>query len=285
MLSLALDTATRRGRFALAEDGVLLGYRPVNVTGSYADAILPVIGDLLRQAGRGLPQLDAIGVTRGPGSFTGVRIGLATAKSLAYALNARLLAVSTLEAMAGALLAADPQRDLAVPVLDARRRQVYGAVYRRRDPWVEPLSPPAALSPDECWERVCRVAGDPEQPAWGGDGVALVVGQSARLRAELRERGQPRLRSWTATAGATARALALVMHDPGAGLAEVHPFALTPLYLRPSDAELKRGLDLTPGGPEVGRGAEPAPEGGSPPERPHDPRQPTEQERGESGAP
>ncbi len=261
-MNLAFDTATRWGRFALADGGRLLGYLPVNVTGNYADALLPVVQRLLREAGAELARVRGVGVTRGPGSFTGVRIGVATAKALAWGLGAELTAVGTLEAMAADLLAGEPERELAVPVLDARRRQVYAAVYRRRGAWVEAVREPAALSPDDWWRRLREAVPDPEAPVYGGEGVALLLGQGAGLRSELRARGTPARRSWLAAHPATARALALAMGDPAAGLPRSDPFALSPLYLRPSDAEVKRGVDLTPGPPAAAPGASREPPAG-----------------------
>ncbi|PIE76280.1 tRNA (adenosine(37)-N6)-threonylcarbamoyltransferase complex dimerization subunit type 1 TsaB [bacterium DOLJORAL78_65_58] len=95
MLTLAFDTATPWGRFALAEDGALLQYRPLNVMGSYADALLTVVEEILERNQRDRADLEGIAVTSGPGSFTGLRIGVATAKGLAYGLGCRLTAVNS----------------------------------------------------------------------------------------------------------------------------------------------------------------------------------------------
>ncbi|MFH1843055.1 MAG: tRNA (adenosine(37)-N6)-threonylcarbamoyltransferase complex dimerization subunit type 1 TsaB [bacterium] len=252
MLNLAFDTATPWGRFALAQDNDLLGYLPVNVSGSYADSLLPVMEKLFTQSGRKLQDLDAIGVTSGPGSFTGVRIGIATAKSLAYALQVKLIAVPTLAAMAAALLEQRPDCHLAIPVLDARRREVFAGVYQRQGNWVTVLADPAAAPPDRWWERIRTLVDDLDAPVWGGDGVKLLVGQGEQLRPEFHARGLPLQRNWISAHPATARALALAMSDPAVALPEVHPFELTPLYLRVSDAEIKRGLDLTPDRPQPG---------------------------------
>ncbi len=246
MLSLAFDTATRWGRFALAEDDHLLAYQPLNVSGSFADSILPVIEQLLEQVDRSLSDLETIGITRGPGSFTGVRIGVATAKGLAYGLGTRLIAVSTLAAMAAALLRDNPAAETAVPVLDARRRELFAGVYRRRGPWVEEVVAPAAAGADQWWQRITEVVDDPDAAAWGGDGVSLLVGQGAQLRPELSRRGTPHRRSWSSTHPATARALAVALAGGALATAEISPFALTPLYLRGSDAEVKKKVDLTP---------------------------------------
>lgn len=254
MLTLAFDTATAWGRFAVAEEGRLLAELPHNVTGSYADALLPLIERTLAAAGRRLDAVVAVGVACGPGSFTGVRIGMATAKGLAWALGARLYPVPTLAAMAAALLAEWPDREVAVPALDARRGEVFAAVYRRCGPWVEAAAPPAAAPPADWWARV-KDAADPAAAVWGGSGAALVLGEGPDLRPELRARGEPALRAWSAAHPATARAIALAAGDPAAGLEPVHPFAAVPLYLRASEAEVKRRLDLTPGAPDF------APEG------------------------
>ena len=244
MLSLACDTSTKWGRFALAEDREILSYRPLNVAGSYADALLPVIEEILTECGRRREDLDAVGVTVGPGSFTGVRIGVATAKGLAYGLDCKLVGVTSLAAMAAALLAENPETEYAVPVLDARRGEVFAGVFRRVGAWVGPVVPAAAQKPDRWWRDITAALEDVEQPAYGGDGTGLLLGQGADLRQELVNRGEPILRRWSTAHPATAPALAVAMNS--GELPTVHPFALLPEYMRVSDAEVKRKLDLTP---------------------------------------
>ena len=250
MLTLAIDTATPHGRFAVALDGEILAYQPHNVQGSYADALLPVADQVLAKAGRALDEVELVAVTDGPGSFTGVRIGVATAKTLAWALKADLVAVSTLAAMAADLLAEHPDRDLAVPVLDARRREIFAGVYRRRGSWVEELVAPVCLGPDAMWQQIREQVTDLEAPAFGGDGVALLTGQGESLRPEFSAKGLPATRSWSAAHPATARALAMAVGDEVMReAAKVSPFGLVPRYLRGSDAEVKRRLDATPQAP------------------------------------
>ncbi len=263
MLNLALDTATPWGRFALARDDELLGYRPLNIQGSYADALLPVITGLLDEAGCALRDLDGIGVTMGPGSFTGVRIGVATAKALAYALDCRLAAVTTLEAMAAALLADHPEAGIAVPVLDARRREIFAGVYRRTGSWVETVADGAAATPDAWWQRILAVVDDPELPVYGGEGAPLLLGQGESLRPELRSVGEPRLRPWASAHPRTAAALAVAMGTGGDAVPWIHPFNLAPSYMRVSDAEVKRRVDLTPVAPPGGVPRHDGPGGGS----------------------
>ena len=113
MLILAFDTATDVATSALVSDGEVLGERT-----SRAVTLLQDVDALLRQAGAHTRDVDALAVGIGPGSFTGVRVGLATARGLALALGVSVAGVSTLEALA----AGAPG---AVPVVDARRREVF----------------------------------------------------------------------------------------------------------------------------------------------------------------
>ena len=113
MLILAFDTATRVATSALVRDGEVLGERV-----STAVTLLEEVDDLLRAAGAAPGDLDALAVGTGPGSFTGVRIGLATARGLALSLGIPAAGVSTLDALA----AGAPG---ALPVIDARRSEVF----------------------------------------------------------------------------------------------------------------------------------------------------------------
>ncbi len=128
MLILAFDTATDVATSALVSDGEVLGERA-----SRAVTLLEDLDALLRQAGAHTRDVEALAVGIGPGSFTGVRIGLATARGLALALDIPVAGVSTLDALA----AGAPG---AVPVIDARRREVFvpGRVLAPGDLGVEP---------------------------------------------------------------------------------------------------------------------------------------------------
>lgn len=246
MLTLAFDTATPWGRFALADGGKLLQYRPLNVMGSYADALLIVVGEILADNSRTQDELGGIGVTVGPGSFTGLRIGVATAKGLAYGLDIPLVGVSSLEAMAAALLEDHPEAEFVVPCLDARRKEVFSAIYRRKGHWVEEVCAPQPMPSDDWWAKILSVLPDPEVAVYGGDGTTILLGEGDGLRPELLGTGEPRVRPWTASHPATARTLACAMSLAPDQLPGTDPFLMVPEYLRRSDAELNKGLDLTP---------------------------------------
>jgi tRNA threonylcarbamoyladenosine biosynthesis protein TsaB len=127
VLTLAFDTATGVATSALVDDGELLGERA-----SRAQTLLEDVDALLRQGGAHPRDLDALAIGVGPGSFTGVRIGLATARGLALALDLQGAGVSTLDALAAGATA-------ALPVIDARRREVFTIV----------AGAPAVLEPGE----------------------------------------------------------------------------------------------------------------------------------------
>jgi tRNA threonylcarbamoyladenosine biosynthesis protein TsaB len=117
MLTLAFDTATEAATAALVDDGEVLGERTTR-----AVRLLEDVDALLRQGGGHADRLDGIAVGTGPGSFTGLRMGLATARALAFALDVPVAGVSTLDVLA----AGAPG---AVPVIDARRGEVFTLVY------------------------------------------------------------------------------------------------------------------------------------------------------------
>ena len=135
-LVLAFDTATDRATSALVDDGEVLGERV-----SRAATLLEDVDALLRQAGAQPSDLDALAVGIGPGSFTGIRIGLAAARGLALALDVPAAGVSTLDALA----AGAPG---ATPVIDAKRREVFVAGPRAISPAEVELEPGATYVGD-----------------------------------------------------------------------------------------------------------------------------------------
>ncbi len=129
MLILALDTATERGSLALVEDGRSLKESPLDSPGAYLTRLMPGVAGLLAAAGRRLEDLGAVAVSQGPGHFTGLRLGVATAKTLAWALKVPLVAVPTLEAVA----AQWPQPGPVGVLIDAKRREVYFGLFVSRE--------------------------------------------------------------------------------------------------------------------------------------------------------
>lgn len=113
---------------SLSVDGKIASLKEENTTNySHAEQLHLFIADVLQQASCSFADLDAVAVSKGPGSYTGLRIGVSAAKGLCYALNIPLVSIATLESMAHQLA---PKKDeVVIPVLDARRMEVYSAVY------------------------------------------------------------------------------------------------------------------------------------------------------------
>lgn len=148
-LILNIETATTVCSVSLAKDGKLLSIKEQNGDYSHAENLTLFIEDVCKQANVSLPQVDAIAVSKGPGSYTGLRIGVSTAKGLCYSLDKPLIAVDTLRYMALAVsfrdvtLSVSPRAEskgegntdenrktsLFCPMLDARRMEVYCAIY------------------------------------------------------------------------------------------------------------------------------------------------------------
>lgn len=126
MKILALDSSGLVASVALVQDGVLLGEYTINHKKTHSQTLLPMLEQLKGMTELNLEEIDAIALAAGPGSFTGLRIGSATAKGLGLALNKPLVEVPTLEGLAYQLYGTDK---LVCPLMDARRNQVYTGVY------------------------------------------------------------------------------------------------------------------------------------------------------------
>ena len=127
MLILAFETSAKAASVALTENGKLLGEVYQNTGLTHSQTLLVMAQDLLKQCRKTVRDVDAVAVAQGPGSFTGVRIGVAAAKGFAWGGELPCVGVSTLEAMAASLGAWE---GWVCPVMDARRSQVYNALFR-----------------------------------------------------------------------------------------------------------------------------------------------------------
>ncbi|AYU55683.1 tRNA (adenosine(37)-N6)-threonylcarbamoyltransferase complex dimerization subunit type 1 TsaB [Staphylococcus debuckii] len=133
---LLLDTSNKPMSLAVMQDDNVLVEHTTNLKRNHSIQLMPAIQSILQEAGIDKRELDAIVAAKGPGSYTGLRIGVTTAKTLAYALQTKLYGVSSLEALAATL--PDLQAGLwIVPVIDARREAVYTGVYYYRNGQLE----------------------------------------------------------------------------------------------------------------------------------------------------
>jgi len=138
---LQIETATTVCSVALANRGEVIAFKEVNERNIAAGVITVFIDEILKNAGIRYNELDAVAVSSGPGSYTGLRIGVSTAKGLCYALDKPLISVETLEAMAGGMIATGVERDvLLCPMIDARRMEVYTALFDAEGNRVQPTT-------------------------------------------------------------------------------------------------------------------------------------------------
>ena len=129
MLILSLDTSTTVCSVALHDNGALLGCYELFAGRTSSAMLTTLINDIVQHNGHELSQLDAVAVAKGPGSYTGLRIGVSTAKGLCFALDKPLLAINTLAAMAEQMQPYFAEDHLLCPMIDARRMEVYCAFY------------------------------------------------------------------------------------------------------------------------------------------------------------
>ncbi|AVK64493.1 tRNA (adenosine(37)-N6)-threonylcarbamoyltransferase complex dimerization subunit type 1 TsaB [Lactobacillus sp. CBA3606] len=127
MKVLAIDTSNRPLSVAVLEDTKVLATTTTNVGRNHSSTLLPIIEAAITQAGLTAAALDRVVVAAGPGSYTGLRIGVTTAKTLAYTLNKELVGISSLAALAGNVV---KEGQLVVPVFDARRDNLFTGLYR-----------------------------------------------------------------------------------------------------------------------------------------------------------
>ncbi|MBI3392829.1 MAG: tRNA (adenosine(37)-N6)-threonylcarbamoyltransferase complex dimerization subunit type 1 TsaB, partial [Nitrospirae bacterium] len=173
MLILALETATIPGSVALARDGEVIGEIELPRDRYISEALLPAVDDLLGHAGVGLKDLDILALAIGPGSFTGLRVGLATMKGLAIVLGVPIAPVSSL----GAVAAAVSWRGGGVvrAVIDAGRGDVFGGVFRAEAGRVETIEEEKRIRWADFWTEVRS-----------GEIIAGLVPESERARAKDR---------------------------------------------------------------------------------------------------
>jgi tRNA threonylcarbamoyladenosine biosynthesis protein TsaB len=221
MKVLALDTSTLVGTVAVLRDGVLLAEWSASVRATHGETLLPHLARALEQAGIAPRELDLIAVGIGPGSFTGTRIGMATAKGLALAEGKPLRGVSSLQAIAGGM----PAGALRAVAVDAQKGELYCALYAHGPEGVEERLAPFHALPAEAAARLHAFG-----PVWlAGDGAE----RYPEFAAGLVSTRAPR---WSDVPRA-----AVLAHEAAREFGRHGPSdlaSLEPLYVRPSDAKL-----------------------------------------------
>jgi tRNA threonylcarbamoyladenosine biosynthesis protein TsaB len=243
VLILALDTSSAAGSVAIVRDGAVIVEREGDGSRTHGERLPLELMAILREAGLSLADIDSFAVVTGPGSFTGLRVGIATIQGLALAQRKRVAPVSTFESLSFRLKAEatypgtsdlEPRASELFGIwIDAHRREVYAALYSPDGRTT--LDAPTSLSPDATIDAWMRTMETGARVRFAGDGAL-------RYADVIRARLGPRA-IVPATVPALAGAAGLIAAaDPGRA---VVPHALVPLYLRRSDAELTRDRGRT----------------------------------------
>lgn len=224
MLILAFDTSSHSGSIALVRDGGVVAELTAASVSTHSEWLMASVDSLLKSADLNIKDVDLFAVATGPGSFTGLRIGVATVKGLAWSLGKRVAGVSTLEALAMNLIGSDR---LICPVLDARKGEVYSAFYRFSDRGAERVIKESVMPPEELF----KAASGPGSPVtFLGPGLKT-YGEAIRNKVKDAIFASEDL--WHIRASNVA---SLALKDASA---LTDPSGLVPMYLRQSEAEIK----------------------------------------------
>ena len=231
MLILALDSTALVGSVALCDGDKLISELTVNTGHTHSETLLPMVESILKLCNFTVDDIDLFACTTGPGSFTGVRIGVATIKGLAYGRGKPCVGVSTPHALAYNSIMCN---GLFCPVMNARRMQVYNALFTCQDGVMTRITPDRALSIDELGEELLSY----HTPIYlTGDGAELVYGALAREDSPLTKTLVLQPQRILHQSGFAVAQVALEMYKQGLVTTDV---ALSPVYLRPSQAERMR---------------------------------------------
>lgn len=165
MIILSIDSSTPVAGIAVSDDKTLLGEVLINTKNTHSEKLMPMVAQLLDDLQMNVQQVESVAVTCGPGSFTGLRIGMATAKGIVQGGNKKLIAIPTLDCLAQNLL---HYSGIICPIMNAQKKQVYTAIYRSGESNLERLSDYQAIEADKLAEQLLAL----NEIVWFvGDGV------------------------------------------------------------------------------------------------------------------
>lgn len=228
MLLLAFETSAKAASVALFEGNTLLGEQYQNTGLTHSQTLLVMAQDLLAQCGKKAADVTAVAVANGPGSFTGVRIGVAAAKGFAWGGECPIYGVSTLEAMA---LGLGVFEGYVCPVMDARRSQVYNALFYANQGKLERITPDRAIALSDLEEELKNLK---KSVFLVGDGSKLCYNTLSEAVPHLVMPPESRMHQRAVGVGLAA----LAQGNPD------DPAGLSPNYLRLSQAERERNERL-----------------------------------------
>ncbi len=236
MKILALETSAKSVSVAVLEDGKILGSAYQNIGLTHSRTLMPLLDGMLKNSELTLDDMDLIAVAAGPGSFTGLRIGVSAAKGLAWAQSLPCCGVSTLEAMAQNVR--HMEGCTVICAMDARRQQVYNAVFHVENGNLVRMAPDRAIALEELTAEIKN-----------DENAKIIVGDGAQLcYTYLSEQGISCRMAPPALVMQNAVGVAQVAFEMAERSETVNAHELVPVYLRLSQAErerLAKGLKIT----------------------------------------
>ncbi|HHX76772.1 MAG TPA: tRNA (adenosine(37)-N6)-threonylcarbamoyltransferase complex dimerization subunit type 1 TsaB [Firmicutes bacterium] len=232
MAVLGIDTATAVCSVGLVDHSRVLGEYSLINKRTHSQRLLPLIDRLLKDSRIELKEIEAVAVSKGPGSFTGIRIGMATAKGLAQSLGIPAIGIPTLDIIAAQFVYTTP---LVCPILDARRHEVYTAIYNNEGPEPQRLTDYLALSLESLLEVLVGF-NSPRGVLFPGDALDVYADY---LKDMLRDRYLPLPHPYRYNRGSLCACLGETVFLNGD-----YPdlYTLSPLYVRRPEAEVKLAL-------------------------------------------
>ena len=165
MIILSIDSSTPVAGIAVSDGKKLLGEVMINTQNTHSEKLMPMVAQLLHDLQMSIQQIDAVAITCGPGSFTGLRIGMATAKGIVQGGNKKLIAIPTLDTLAQNL---NHYPGIICPIMNAQKKQVYTAIYKSTETGTERLSDYQAIEAEMLAEQLLALG---ETVWFTGDGV------------------------------------------------------------------------------------------------------------------
>ncbi len=228
MKILGLDSSGLVASAALVSDGILTAEYTIHNKKTHSQTLMPMIAEMLSMAGTEPGELDAVAVSEGPGSFTGLRIGASIAKGLAWTLKIPIIPVSSLMGLAANV---ETPGQIVCPIMDARRNQVYTAVYETTEALPMQLAEPDVIPIEDALARAEQAG---EQIVFLGDGVPV-------FQTQILEKIGNKCRFVTPTRRyQSAASIALLGQYLYEKEAYVQAEQFAPVYLRKSQAERER---------------------------------------------
>lgn len=225
MKIIAIDASGIAGSVAYMKDSQLVGEYYICHKLTHSETIMPMLEDLKKLVDINLEEVDAIAVTSGPGSFTGLRIGVATAKAMALALDVPIIGVPTLDVMAHNIAYTD---SLICPIMDARRNQVYTSIYKWNEETLERINDHEAIDMGELLAKFEQLEGN---IVFVGDGIDVFREQITQRLGKRAKFAPSFLKMQRAS---TLGHIACMAYEKG-DVEDADLFA--PIYLRKSQAE------------------------------------------------